>query len=90
MDKLTCPYCGHKNDVPEECYEGDTDYECECSGCDDIFMFTLSYLPCYEEFATPCLNDGKHNWEKIIGAPREYFENRRRCSYCGEEKTIKA
>ena len=86
MKDLQCPYCHEWCAVPDDCYGEDTDWEHECPNCDKIFMFHLSYIPVYEEYATPCLNEGEHKWEEIHGSPKEYFEHRRRCAYCGEEK----
>jgi hypothetical protein len=86
--QLECPYCERMNEVPEDSHGEDEHYECQCSECDKTFGFTVSYWPSYTEYIMPCANGGDHNFEQIMGAPREHFINKFRCSHCGEERTI--
>jgi len=87
-DKLTCPYCEKLNDIPDDCHEQDEQFETECEECEKVFGFTVSYIRCTMEYILPCANGGEHDFKQIIGAPREHFVNRFRCSHCGEERTI--
>ena len=87
MEELECPYCGADNRVPDESYEEDYPYECECD-CGKTFGFTTAYFPSYTEYKLPCANDGNHKWEQMHGAPDWYFTNRRMCEYCGEQKEL--
>ncbi|TDO21916.1 hypothetical protein [Pedobacter duraquae] len=87
-EKLTCPYCEKLNEIPDDCHTQDEQYETECSDCEKIFGFTVYYIKGTDEYKLPCANGGIHEYQPIVGAPREYFINRFRCSHCGEEKTI--
>ncbi len=88
MSDLQCPYCDADLDDPDDCYKEDEAYEGHCPYCDKGFVFTLSYSVSYEATQAPCMNGEPHDWKEIHGSPKEYFENRRRCSYCDQEKTI--
>ena len=85
MKDLKCPHCNHFNDAPEDCHEQDEHYEKECENCEKVFGFTVCYYPSYSEYEVPCANGGEHDYQQIIGAPREYFIGRFRCSHCGDE-----
>ncbi len=87
MSDLTCPYCETGLDVPDDCYEPNQPYECECSNCNQVFQFTIEYWPSYTEHKTPCLNGEPHDWKPFKSYEFNYL-NRRRCSYCSEEKTL--
>lgn len=84
---LDCPYCHEETPVPDECNEQDTPYEAECENCGKNFIFYVTWYPSYSETPAPCLNGGQHDYQKITGCPEEYFANKRRCSYCGDEIT---
>lgn len=88
MKDLKCPYCGELNNVPEDCHAQDEHYSRECTECEKTFGFGVAYYPSYSEYELPCANDGHHDFQQIIGAPREYFINKFRCSHCGEEREI--
>ena len=85
MKELECPYCETMNSVPDDCYEQDCHFEKECSSCEKTFGFTISYIPYYSEYKVPCANGESHDYKQIVGAPREYFIGKKRCSYCGDE-----
>lgn len=88
MNELECPYCGKELEDPDDCYSPDRIYEWECPYCEMNFVFTVEYWPSYDSEKADCLNGGKHNWKNIIGYPKEYFENKRRCSVCSNEKDV--
>lgn len=92
MDTVTCPYCDEDVELNHDDgkhYDEDRSEETQCSSCDKYFMVSAFCLWTFEANKADCLNDGDHDWQKIRGWPVGHFENRRRCSVCGEEKTIK-
>lgn len=86
---LECPYCEEELDDPDDCYKEDEVYEHSCRHCEQNFTFTLSYSVYYESEKADCLNGGEHDWKPINGSPAEYFVNKRRCSMCDRQMTIK-
>jgi len=92
MMDIECPECGHEFDICNDdghgCDPSDT-YQEKCPKCNKYFVFTVDWSPTYYELKAPCLNGGKHEWEKIHGVPEIYFENKYRCKYCEEEIEIK-
>ena len=87
MSKLECPYCGNEKDEYDP--QGPGDYqETQCHSCEKYYIYHVEYEPYYTTQQAPCLNGEKHDWEKIIGHPKEYFANRRRCSHCNEEVVL--
>lgn len=91
-NEITCPYCGDKNidswEVGEDVNDGDLGLQ-ECGNCEKKFTVSRNMKITYTSYPTPCQNgDSKHEWKPIIGIPKEYFENKRRCAICGEEKII--
>ena len=79
---ITCPYCELESDDPDDCYESDEYYECECPHCENNFAFMIDYSPDYTTNKAPCLNGGVHNYEKIYSYPPT---DGMRCSHCGKE-----
>jgi len=86
-DDLQCPYCGTYREQPDETNESGVVHEAQCGNCEKTFGFTVDWYPSFDELKLPCANGEPHNWEKI-NSNHEYWENRRRCSYCDEEKTL--
>ena len=84
-----CPYCGNdvENDMSghDPLGEGES-VENECSKCGKVFMAEATYSVDYNTWEVPCLNDGEHDWQPINGCPKEFFENKERCSYCNKER----
>lgn len=89
MSDINCPYCHHPHDANSENNEQETLYEVECEECDKIFGYSFTLYKIYKERELPCANGKKHKWEKIIGAPKEFYENKYRCSFCEKEKEFK-
>jgi len=94
MKKLLSPTKPFTNRSKEcepccECNDVDVQYEHECEHCEKNFVYTIDYDPCYSEEKADCLNGGEHNYEKICGYPVELFENKRRCSMCDKQITVK-
>jgi len=89
MNDLYCPYCDENlgNHV-DDCYEPNIEYEHECPRCSKIFIFEIEYYPSFTSRKADCLNGKKHKYEKILGYPKEFFKNKRRCSMCGKEIII--
>jgi formylmethanofuran dehydrogenase subunit B len=86
MADLKCPYCGKEcSDNNCEYYEEDQVYEHQCPNCEMYFQVFVSYTKYYSEHQCPCLNGEEHKLVKATGYPKEYYENRYRCEYCGEE-----
>lgn len=89
MSYFICPYCDKENEDPYiEGPQVDEVYEHECEHCEKTFVFTIDWSINYYEDKADCLNGGEHNYEKICGYPKEYFENKRRCSMCSKEITL--
>ena len=87
MSYVQCPYCDHDcGDYFDDMHDPDVDYEWECEGCGKIFIFVISYTPSFSERKADCLNGGKHDYEPICGAPREFFKDKYKCTDCGKEK----
>jgi len=85
MFDLECPYCEKVIRDPDECYDEGETYQQECPHCGKNFVFTICYCRSYSSEQAPCLNGGDHDLRPIIGVPKEYFRDKFRCSYCGEE-----
>jgi len=86
MGEIDCPYCEANCGDPDE-PSGEGEYEeWECAECDKRFMYYASYSIDYYSEKAPCLNGGEHKWEKIVGAPKEFFEGKYRCKYCQKEE----
>lgn len=89
---VVCPYCGNENyDSWEISPSGDGDLgEQYCDNCDKKFTASRNISVDYSTEKSLCLNDeAAHDWQEIIGFPKERFMNMRRCSSCGSEKQIK-
>ena len=86
MSDIECPYCGENCGTPDEHEDEGVCCEMQCPTCEKNFVYSASYSVHYESHEAPCLNDGEHLWNKMCGAPREFFERKYRCKYCDEEK----
>ena len=85
--ELQCPECEAMNEVPDDCYEPNQHYECECEKCDKVFGFTLEYYPSYTEYKTPCANEEPHKWKLVSIIPRrEHDDEEFRCEYCDDRR----
>ena len=60
MEDLRCPYCEKDNEVPDECYDQHETYECECSKCGKVFVFTLEYERIFYEEQCPLVPQVRH------------------------------
>jgi hypothetical protein len=75
MADLTCPYCGHEQDVCHDDghgYEEDVLHEEECRNCEKMYVFETGIHFTYEASAADCLNDGKHRYQATCTIPRKY------------------
>jgi len=89
MNSLHCPYCDEDlGSSVDDYHESDTYYEHECLKCGKNFTFTISYDPYFSSYKADCLNGEEHDFKEIIGVPKEYFKNRRRCSMCSKEIVV--
>ena len=89
MDKVTCPDCGEECEINHDdgaFYTEDELEEMQCEHCDKYFMVSTSMSFYHEGHKTPCLNGEEHDWKEICGYPKEVYDGKKRCSYCGEEK----
>jgi len=90
MSYCYCPYCHQEIEEPYLDEPSiDTTYEHECEKCGKKFVFTIDFSIDYNESKADCLNGGEHDWKPICGCPEEVFKNRRRCSMCDKEITLK-
>lgn len=86
---IECPYCDEKQDIDHDDgygYEENNPYEQECRNCEKTFIYYTNIMYSYNAEKAPCKNGGEHNWVEIHGYPSGWFSNKRRCSYCEEEK----
>lgn len=89
MSYLECPYCEHDcGDHFDDCYEQDVEYEHECQECGKNFIYIIEYSPNFTGHKADCLNGSDCDFQPICGYPKEYFENKRRCSMCSKEITV--
>ncbi len=88
MRDIECPYCGAEWDWGGDPLDQDEEVEEECEECGKSFMVTCNYSVSYDCNKADCLNGAEHDWRPIVGIPKEYFENKRRCSMCGKEITL--
>jgi len=89
MSELECPYCNCEVEQNEDREPGVL-HEKECPHCGKNFVYSIEYYPSFTASAAPCLNGGEHDYQPIAGIPAEYFENKRRCSYCDREVEVSA
>lgn len=90
MSYLECPYCEHDcGDYFDDQHTPDVEYEHECDECGKIFIFVIDYYPTFSGHKADCLNGADHNYEEMCGCPKEYFLNKRKCSMCSKEITLK-
>ncbi len=83
---VDCPECEKEVEIPDEWRENNQVYEIEeCPHCGKAFQYEVEYNPSFRSWKTPCLNGETHNYQPIIGWPEEYYCNRRRCEWCGDE-----
>lgn len=86
---IVCPYCGIKNldswEVNTNIVDGSLGIiECDCG---KKFMAQRYCKITYSTKKAPCMNgEEEHQWEKIVGIPKEFFEGKYRCKICGSEK----
>lgn len=86
---IECPYCGHWQDIDHDDgygYEEGRTYNQECGKCGLTFIYYTSMHFSYEPQKAPCLNGEPHDFQQIVGAPREHFIGRFACSGCGKKE----
>ena len=86
-EDVECPYCGKWQEINHDDgygYEEGKTYEQECCDCYKVFVYTTSISFFYDAIQAPCLNGGEHDW-----IDSKYFIDRKMCSNCGKERTIK-
>ena len=91
MNEIECPYCGYSYDLSHDdgaFYDENNRTKEQCPKCEKYFMVSSSLSWYFSADKANCLNGGQHKWEQIVGAPREYFIGRQRCSECDEERKI--
>ena len=86
MNDITCPYCGHEQEVNHDdgfgCTEDITE-EMECSECEKSFVFRTSIHFYYSPSKADCLNGSDHKYEKTFTSP--VCATKWRCVDCDEE-----
>ena len=89
MEDITCPYCEYGFEYQGDGVGNEEYFEEECPKCEKSFIVRAEYSVDYYSNKAPCLNGGKHTWESMCGAPKEFFKDKFRCKYCNEERIIK-
>ena len=90
MDE-NCPYCNASIEINHDDGYGYSEgeiYEQECPECGKTFCYTSYISYNHELFGAPCKNGEPHKLTEIQGYPKEFFEYKRRCEYCGDEIII--
>ncbi len=65
MTNITCPYCGHEQEICQDDGYGSNQneiYQTECYECEKTFNFSVEYYCEFTAFAD-CKNGGDHEWE---------------------------
>lgn len=88
MSDIECPYCEADCGTPDEHTDEGVYCEMQCPKCEKYFVYQCDYSVDYSSYKAPCLNDGEHDWDKMVGAPREFFEKKYRCKFCNEERVL--
>jgi uncharacterized Zn-finger protein len=91
LQDIECPYCEAWQEINHDDgygYQEDEIYEQECNECGKVFTYTTFVTFHYSAEQAPCKNGGGHKLNEICGHPKEFFEYKRRCEYCGEEFII--
>ena len=82
MNDLTCPYCGHEEEV---CHDDGMVFEerneVDCESCKKTYLFVASIIYSYESIAADCLNTGNHDYKQS-----RWYPNKVECSICGDVK----
>ncbi|KKL17671.1 hypothetical protein LCGC14_2483230 [marine sediment metagenome] len=89
MSYFICPYCDEELEEPEECNDTMENYEWECEHCAKNFIFTVEYDRMYTEQKADCLNGKPHEWESVMGLPKEAFKDSYQCIMCGKRERRK-
>jgi len=88
--EITCPYCGAEFSDSWEVGMGVNDGELgelECGSCEKTFIANRNCSITYNSYTTPCLNgEVEHNWQPVVGIPKEYFKDKYRCKICYREE----
>lgn len=87
MKDLECPYCGEELEICHDDgfgYTEDELHQMECGNCEKSFVFNTSISFSYYPEKADCLNDGKHDYEATITAPK--IATRMRCTMCDDER----
>ena len=88
---IECPYCKKWLDIDHDDgygYEENETYMQTCEHCNKTFTYTTAILYVYEAEKAPCQNGEPHKLKRIWGSPKELFEYKRRCEWCGKEVII--
>lgn len=88
MKDVSCPYCGHDQDINHDDgygYSEDQTYKQNCEVCDMVFVFNTSIIYSYEVEKADCLNELKpHEFKPTHSFPKIYTEME--CAICGERR----
>lgn len=80
-----CPYCDYEDGDSWDLH-GD-DGSTYCPSCEKQYMYERHTEITYSTAKADCLNDdAPHQWDRMVGSPREYFENRERCTVCDTDR----
>lgn len=88
MSDLTCPYCGHGQEVCHDDgggYAEDRRHEVECDSCEKSYVFKTSISFYYRESKAECLNGAEHRLLPSITYPIEYTKTD--CQDCDYRRT---
>ena len=87
MTDFKCPYCEEELSMPD--YYGvkqEEMSEATCGECGKTFAYSWSSGITFHTQPAPCLNGGEHDWHKTFGLPKECFQNRYHCVFCGKDE----
>ena len=82
MSYLTCPYCGHEQEIyHDDSIAFEERNELDCESCKKTYLFVASISYSYESISAECLNDGSHDYKQS-----RWYSNEVECSICGSIK----
>jgi hypothetical protein len=87
--EIECPYCNQWTELNHDDgygYEEGETFNDECEHCSRVFVYTSSMTWYFDARQAPCKNAQPHDWQQIIGYPKEAFIGRFRCTFCDEEE----
>lgn len=88
MIDVSCPYCGHSQNIDHDDgygYEEDEIHNQECKKCNKTFAYFTNIIFSYDAFKADCLNGSPHQYQPNKCVPNCF--TKMQCIVCGDERT---